>query len=154
MSLSTHTTVMSSAEPAGPIRGGILDTNIVIHWPELGLDLLPREAAITTVTIAELSAGVHTASTPNERGTRLELLQRVESAFEPLPFDIAAARAYGRVVAAVRQAGRSPRGRVADQMIAAIAAANGLPIYTTNASDYVGLDDVVTVIPVQRPTRG
>ena len=145
---------MSSAEPRGPGRRAVFDTNIVIHWPELELEVLPAEAAITTVTIAELSAGVHMASSAGERGTRLELLQRVESAFEPLPFDIAAARSYGRVVAAVRQAGRSPRGRVADQMIAAIAAANGLPLYTTNASDYVGLGDVVTVVPVQRPSLG
>lgn len=142
----------SSAESTGATHRGVLDTNILIHWPALELAVLPDATAITTVTVAELAAGVHTAIAADERARRLELLQRVESAFDPLPFDIAAARAYGSVVAAVRQSGRSPRGRVADQMIAAIAAAQGLPLYTTNASDYLGLDDVVTVIAVQRPT--
>jgi predicted nucleic acid-binding protein len=145
---------MSSAEAPTPNRRGLLDTNIVIHWPGLGLDALPAEAAITTITIAELSAGVHAASTGPERAARLELLQRVESTFEPFAFDIAAARAYGRIVAAVSQVGRSPRSRVADQMIAAIAVANGLPLYTTDTSDYLGMHDVVSVIAVQRPDHG
>jgi predicted nucleic acid-binding protein len=138
------------AEPVRPLRG-VLDTNVVIHWPLLDLSDLPREAAITAVTLAELAAGVHAARTDRDRAQRLDLLQRVESAFDPLPFDVAAARAYGRIASAVRSAGRSPRARVADQMIAAIAASRRLSLYTTNIEDFVGLDDVVTVVPVLRP---
>ena len=79
------------------------------------------------------------------------VLQQAEFEFDPLPYDVDAARIYGRITAAVRASGRSPRRRVADLMIAAVAAANQLPLFTTNPADYSGLDDIVTVIPVTRP---
>lgn len=82
---------------------------------------------------------------------RVELLQRVESAFEPIPFGVEAARAYGAVSAAVRASGRSPRSRVADQMIAAIAAAMQLPLYTTNPGDFEGISRIVEIVEVPRP---
>ncbi|MFI0943224.1 hypothetical protein [Streptomyces sp. NPDC021020] len=66
--------------------------------------------------------------------------------------DAEAARIYGRVCAAVIGAGRKPRRRVADLMIAAIAIAEGLPLFTTNPDDYKGLDGLLTVVPVARPT--
>lgn len=131
---------------------GLLDTNILIHWPRLAAGQLPMATAISTVTIAELGAGVLAAEDPLSRASRLDTLQRAESDFDPLPFDIAAARAYARVTLTVRQAGRRPRSRVADQMIAAIAVANDLPLFTTNASDFVGLESLVRVVPVVRPT--
>jgi predicted nucleic acid-binding protein len=130
---------------------GLLDTNVLIHWPRLAADQLPRATAISTITIAELGAGVLTAADPRSRASRLDILQRAESDFDPLPFDIAAARAYARVTAAVRHAGRAPRSRVADQMIAAIAIANDLPLFTTNTSDFVGLEQLLRVVPVLRP---
>lgn len=133
------------------VRQGLFDTNILIHWAQLDPAALPQDGAITTITIAELAAGVHAARDAAARGERLEKLQRAESVFEPLPFDIAAARAYGRVIAAVRAAGRSPRARVADQMIASIAVARGLPVFTTNPKDYAGLDDLVAILDVPRP---
>jgi predicted nucleic acid-binding protein len=97
------------AERGRPLRG-VLDTNVVIQWPLLDLSDLPREAAITAVTLAELAAGVHAVRSDRDRAQRLDLLQRVESAFDPLPFDTAAAPAYGRIASAVRSQGRSPRG--------------------------------------------
>lgn len=130
---------------------GLLDTNILIHWSRLDPGQLPDRFAITTVTLAELSAGVHAASDPATRAGRLELLQRAESEFDPIPFDVAAARAYGRVTAAVAVLGRSPRSRVADLLIAAVAACHGLALYTTNPGDYAGLDGVVEVVTVARP---
>ena len=130
---------------------GLFDTNILIHWPRLRAEELPDRAAISTVTIAELSAGVHATDDPAERANRLELLQRTESAWDPIPFDIAAARAYGRIAAGVAGIGRSVRSRVADQMIAAIAASRGLRLYTTNPGDYAGLDALIEVIAVNRP---
>ena len=78
-------------------------------------------------------------------------MQHAEATFDPLPFDAGAARAYGLIAAAVLASGRKPRGRLADLMIAAIAGANRLPLYTTNPNDFAGLDDLVTVIPVPRP---
>jgi predicted nucleic acid-binding protein len=132
---------------------GLLDTNILIHWQRLERTDLPQQAAVSAITLAELAAGVHAVTTDDlERSKRVDLLQRVESTFDPIPFESAAARAYGRVVAAVRARGRSPRSRVADLMIAAIAAAQNLPLYTTNPADFDGLDGVVEVVTVTRPT--
>jgi hypothetical protein len=86
-----------------------------------------------------------------ERARRTEALQRAESEFDPVPFDAEAARIYGRVTAAVVAAGRKPRRRIADLMIAATAISEGLPLYTTNPADYSGLDRLVRVIPVSSP---
>ena len=118
------------------------------------------EMAISAVTLAELSAGPHQVR-PNgeqdlydeheERARRTEALQRAESEFDPVPFDVEAARVYGRVTAAVVAAGRKPRRRNADLMIAATAISEGLPLYTTNPGDYAGLEKLVRVIPVTRP---
>lgn len=79
------------------------------------------------------------------------VLQRAENEFDPIPFDTEAARIYGRVCAAVISSGRKPRRRVADLMIAAIAIAEGLPLFTTNPDDFKGLDGLLTVVPVTRP---
>jgi predicted nucleic acid-binding protein len=140
---------------------GLLDTNIVILRKWLDPAELPAEVAISAVTLAELSAGPHEVRRNEEqsdydehaeRGRRLDILQRVENEFDPIPFDTEAARIYGRVCAAVIGAGRKPRRRVADLMIAAIAIAEELPLFTTNPDDYKGLDDLLTVVPVTRPT--
>jgi predicted nucleic acid-binding protein len=130
----------------------LLDTNIVIHQGRLPAEAIPAVHAISTITIAELSAGVTRASDDDERARRLDLLQRVESTYEPISFDLAAARAFGRVNAAGGASGRSPRSRIADQMIASIALANGLTLYTTNDADYVGLDGILEVVAVARPS--
>jgi len=143
-----------------PPRQGLLDTNILIlrRWVEP--DELPDEMAISAVTLAELSAGPHEVRRNHEqslydeheeRARRTETLQRAESEFDPVPFDVTAARAYGRVTAAVIAAGRKPRRRVADLMIAATAIAEDLPLFTTNPDDYAGLERLVRVIPVTRP---
>ncbi|MGW5354751.1 PIN domain-containing protein [Streptomyces sp. NPDC004031] len=140
---------------------GLLDTNIVILRKWLDPAELPEEVAISAITLAELSAGLHEVRRNEEqsdydehaeRGRRLDILQRAESAFDPIPFDADAARIYGRVCAAVIGTGRKPRRRVADLMIAAIAIAEELPLFTTNPDDYKGLDSLLTVVPVTRPT--
>ena len=123
------------------LRQGILDTNILVlrRWVDPGE--LPDEMAISAITLAELSAGPHQVRRNEdqdaynehaERARRLELLQRAENEFDPVPFDADAARIFGRVAAAVIAAGRKPRGRVVDLMIAATAIAEGLPLYTPN----------------------
>ncbi|MYV52527.1 type II toxin-antitoxin system VapC family toxin [Streptomyces sp. SID3212] len=140
---------------------GLLDTNIVILRKWLDPQELPAEVAISAVTLAELSAGPHEVrrneeqkdyDEHTERGRRLDILQRAENEFDPIPFDTEAARVYGRVCAAVIGAGRKPRRRIADLMIAAIAIAEELPLFTTNPDDYKGLDGLLTVVPVTRPT--
>ncbi len=130
---------------------GLIDTNVVIHLAALDPVQLPDEMVISSVTLAELSAGPHHADHPAERARRISVLQHVEATFEPLPFDADAARAFGLVSAAVLAAGRKPRRRLADLMVASIAVANRLPLYTINPDDFVGLDDLVAVVPVPRP---
>ncbi len=86
-----------------------------------------------------------------ERARRTDILQRAENEFDPIPFDSDAARDYGRVCAAVISTGRQPRRRIADLMIASIAIAEDLPLFTTNPDDFKGLDDLLTVVPVTHP---
>jgi predicted nucleic acid-binding protein len=140
---------------------GMLDTNIVILRRWVDPAELPDEMAISAITLAELSAGPHevrrndeqdTYDEHAERARRLEVLQRAESEFDPVPFDAEAARIFGRVTAAVIAAGRKPRRRLADMMIAAAAIAEGLPLFTTNPDDFTGLDTLIRIIPVTRPT--
>jgi predicted nucleic acid-binding protein len=145
---------------ADPPRQGLLDTNIMIlrRWIDPGQ--LPDEMAISAITLAELSAGPHEIRRNSEqdmydehaeRARRLEILQRAESEFDPIPFGAEAARILGRVTAAVITAGRKPRRRIADLLIAATAIAEGLPLFTTNPGDFTGLDSRLPVITVTRP---
>lgn len=117
---------------------GLLDTNIVILRKWLDPAELPGEVAITAITLAVLSAGAHEVRRNKERseydehaerGRRLDILQRAENEFDPIRFDTEAARIYGRVCAAVIGAGRKPRRRVAELVIAAIAVAEELPLF-------------------------
>lgn len=126
---------------------GLLDTSVLIDLETLEPTALPHELAVSAITVAELSAGPHATSDPNEKARRQDRLQRVEASFDPLPFDDAAARAYGRVFAAVTTAGRKARGaRAVDLLIAATALASGLPLYTRNGDDFGALDGLVEIV--------
>jgi predicted nucleic acid-binding protein len=110
---------------------------------------LPAEPLITTVTLAELSVGPLVATTEGERAARQAHVQQAEADFDPLPFDAPAARAFGRVAASLRRAGRKPSARAYDAMIAATALSNDLPVYTCNPADFSGIDGLTVVaIPV------
>jgi predicted nucleic acid-binding protein len=129
---------------------GLLDTSVVIALPVVTASQLPDEAAVSAVTFAELAAGPHATCDLEERARRQDRLQWLETAFDPLPFDGSAARAYGRIYAAVAAAGRKTRGRRAlDLLIAATALAAGLPLFTCNPADFGGLDELVEVVPVR-----
>jgi predicted nucleic acid-binding protein len=139
---------------------GMLDTNILIMRRWVNPAELPDEMAISAITLAELSAGPHLVRSDAEqaeyhehaeRARRLDVLQRAESEFDPIPFDSEAARAFGQVTAAVRAAGRTPRRRAADMLIASTTIAAGLPLFTTNPGDFAGLAGLLSVIPVTRP---
>jgi predicted nucleic acid-binding protein len=126
---------------------GLLDTSVVIDWDEPSVAAaLPEESSVSAITLAELAAGPHLASTASEGARRQARLQQVEATFEPLAFDAGAARSYGQVVAAVADSGRSHRRRIADLLIAATAHANGLDLYTRNPDDFAGLEDLLLVI--------
>jgi tRNA(fMet)-specific endonuclease VapC len=105
------------------------------------------------VTLAELSVGPLVAADDAERAARQARLQQVEAVFEPLPFDAAAARAFGGVASSLRRSGRKATTRAFDAMIAATAIANDLPVYTCNARDLVGIDGL-RVEPVTHPGEG
>jgi predicted nucleic acid-binding protein len=128
---------------------GVMDTGVVIDLENVDAGTLPVEVAISAVTLAELAAGTHASTDPEERARRQDRLQRVEATFDVLPFDAAAARAYGRIYATVLASGRKARGRRAvDLLIAAAALAAELPLYTRNAGDFDGLDHLVEIVAV------
>ncbi|MEV7013651.1 type II toxin-antitoxin system VapC family toxin [Streptosporangium sp. NPDC051022] len=130
---------------------GLLDTNILILRAGIDPDELPDEMMISAITTAELSVGVLVATGPQELAQRMKILQTVEAEFDPLPFDDAAAREYGQLWTAIIASGRKPRPRTADLMIACVAVANRLPLYTCNPKDFKGLDHLLSVVPVTRP---
>ena len=119
---------------------GVLDTSVVIDHDLVDIALLPDESAITAITLAELAAGPHATDDDQERARRQDRLQWAAATWDPLAFDADAARAYARVFSATKAMGRSSRTRLADLLIAATAAANGLPLYTRNPNDFAGLD--------------
>lgn len=136
--------------PESSYQRGLLDTSVVIDLPRVDRTLLPSEVAISSLTLAELAAGPHATDDPEERARRQDRLQRTEATFEPIPFDDKAARAYGRIYAAVVAGGRKARGRRAvDLMIAAVALAADLPLYTRNPKDFGGLAEIVEIVPVE-----
>lgn len=135
--------------PEQRLERGVLDTSVVIDLERIDAAALPRAVAVTAITMAELSAGPHATADLAERARRQDRLQRAEAAFDPIPFDAAAARAYGRIYAAVAARGRKARGaRAVDLLIAAIAAASDLPLCTRNPDDFAGLDGLVTVVEI------
>jgi len=137
---------------------GLLDTSTVILLPRLrDPGRLPDAPLISAITLAELSVGPLVATSEAERAARLAHLQQAEADFEPLPFDADAARAFGQVAASLRRAGRKTSARAYDAMIAAIAIANDLPLYTCNPDDFSGIEglDLVAVAhPDEGPSTG
>lgn len=125
---------------SGP-REGLLDTSVVLLLSTIDdAAALPEYPLVSAVTLAELSVGPLVARDDAERAARQAVLQQVEADFDPLPFDDRAARAFGRVAASLRAAGRKVRARSYDAMIAAIAVAHGLPLYTANPADFEGVE--------------
>nr|WP_322759400.1 type II toxin-antitoxin system VapC family toxin [Frankia sp. Cr2] len=129
---------------------GVLDTSTVIMLSRIEDPAsLPAEPLITAVTLAELSVGPLVATTDGERAARQAHVQQAEADFDPLPFDAAAARVFGRVAASLRRAGRKPSVRAYDTMIAATALSHELPVYTCNPADFSGIEGLTVVaIPV------
>lgn len=132
---------------------GLLDTNTLILLSRIqDASSLPDHPLISAITLAELSVGPLVATDERERAARLAHLQQAEADFEPLPFDADAARSFGQVAASLRRSGRKPSARAYDAMIAAVAVANRLPLYTCNPSDFLGIDGL-DVASVQHPDR-
>jgi len=130
---------------------GLLDTSALILLPRLrDPKFLPAEPMICAITLAELSVGPLVATDDIERAARLAHLQQAEADFDALPFDADAARAFGQVAASLRRSGRKTAARAYDAMIAAVALAHELPLYTCNPDDFSGIDGL-TVVPIPHP---
>lgn len=128
---------------------GLVDTSVVIDLEQILPDALPRELAVSAVTMAELAAGPHATRDLRERARRQDRLQRAEATFDPLPVDAELARAYGRVYAAVSAAGRNAGGRRAmDLLVAATAVAARQPLYTRNPRNFTGLSHLLDIVAV------
>lgn len=129
-------------------ESGVLDTCTYIDLDLLDPAVLPLIPEVTAITMAELHQGVAMAKDGVTQAIRREKPGAAIVAFEPLPFDHQAAARYGTLVSLTLAANQDPRPRRIDLMIAAIASSRGLPLYTRNKADFVGLDDMVTVIAV------
>jgi tRNA(fMet)-specific endonuclease VapC len=133
---------------------GLLDTSVVVLLPRIvSPDFLPEVPLISTITLAELSVGPLATDDTQIRAARLAHLQQAEADFEPLPFDAAAARAFGRVASLLLQRGKKPAARAYDALIAATAISNRIPLYTCNPKDFEGIDNL-KVVAVPHPDHG
>jgi tRNA(fMet)-specific endonuclease VapC len=123
------------------VARGLLDTSAVLSLGQVtDPSALPDQCAISAVTLAELSVGPHLATSARERAARQAHLQQAEADFDVLPFDAAAARAFGRVAASLRAAGRKPAARAYDALIAATALAHDLDLFTRDRSGFTRVD--------------
>jgi predicted nucleic acid-binding protein len=148
ISTGTRTKIPRRVADASATRG-LIDTSVVIGLDRVDPETLPSQLAVAAVTLAELAAGPHATDDPLERARRQERLQLAEATFDPIPFDLDCARAFGRVYAEDRAAGRKARGkRAADLLIAATALAANLTLYTANPTDFSGLGALIDVSPV------
>jgi toxin FitB len=124
----------------------LLDTNVVSEplrpQPEPRvLEWLDAQTAetlyLSTISLSELLLGIENLSAgKRRRALALALGKQIADLFggRILPFDIAAAQAYAKVVTIARRGGRAIS--VADGQIAAIAAARALTVATRDAGPF------------------
>ena len=125
----------------------LLDTSVVIDYPAAAVARYALSAAICTITLAEIAAGLHTPD-PLVNAAREQRYQWIVGTFAAITFGPQAARTYGALCASVRSAGRDPKPRRFDLLIAAVAVAADLPLLTRNPVDFRRIHDALTVIPV------
>jgi predicted nucleic acid-binding protein len=127
------------------VSKAILDTSVLIADDVARLE---GDLAISIASLAELHFGVLVTSEALVRAERLRRLSALQRTFDALPVDDGVSVSYGQLAAAVAQAGRQPRARVMDLLIAATAHAHGAQLYTRNAKDLIGIEHLVDIVPV------
>lgn len=128
-----------------PVERAILDTSVLIG---AATTPLPGIVAISAASLAELHFGVLVAQDVATRAERLRRLSVIQRHFDALPIDDSVAASYGKLASAVVAAGRQPRRRTMDLLIAATALAHGATLYTRNLDDFAGLESLVPVIGI------
>ncbi len=131
-----------------PHERALLDTSVVIDYPAHAVATHASTAAVSTITLAELSYGLHTAD-PLLNAAREQRYHWITGTFDPIPFDTHAARIYGALCATVRAVGRDPKPRRFDLLIAAVAVALGIPLITRNEAHFTGIHESLAVIAVR-----
>lgn len=123
----------------------LLDTSVLVATD---VPVLDGELAISAASLAELHFGVLVTADPAIRAERLRRLSMLQRTFDALPVDDEVAAHYGQLSAAVATAGRQPRSRVMDLLIAATALTHGARLYTRNASHLVGIEHLLEIVTV------
>lgn len=126
----------------------LLDTSVVVDYPAQSVAKHTASAAVTTITLAELAYGLHTPD-PLINAAREQRYHWIRNTFDAIPFDSDAARTYGALCASVRAAGRDPKPRRFDLLIAAVAVALRIPLITRNEKDFRGIHDSLTLVAVE-----
>ncbi|HET9118742.1 MAG TPA: PIN domain-containing protein [Pseudonocardiaceae bacterium] len=130
-------------------RKTLLDTSVIIDPPEQGMGRFADEVSVSAITVAELHYGVGASADPVQQLRRRQRLQLVLDTYDVLPFDADVAEFYGLLANVVRQAGRNPRPRRMDLLIAATAVRHGFSLATRNGADLRHLERVLAVIDVR-----
>lgn len=125
----------------------LLDTSVVIDYPADTVAACARAGAVSTITLAELAYGLHTAD-PLVNAARESRYRWIAETFDPIPFGPDAARVYGALCASVRANGRDPKPRRFDLLIAAVAVTLGIPLITRNERDFRGIHNALAIVPV------
>ncbi len=126
----------------------LLDTSVVIDYPASAVAAQASTAAVSTITLAELAYGLHTAD-PVLNAAREQRYHWITTTFDPIPFDTRAARIYGALCASVRAVGRDPKPRRFDLLIASVAVSQQIPLITRNEADFTGIHGSLTVVAVR-----
>ena len=72
-----------------------------------------------------------------------------EASFDPIPFNAVAARSFGAVAASLHTSGRKLKARGYNALIAAVAIAQGMPLYTASLDAFSHIEGL-DLRPVQR----
>ncbi len=139
---------MTEKAPAERLPDGLLDTCVLIDIESIDEGDLPVRTRVSTVSLAELGLGIAMATKPEMLALRTERMLEIEHSFDPLPFCAVAARRFTSMAKLVVAAGRNPKPRKFDLMIAAVASVNDLPLYTRNPDDFKGTENLLTLMPV------